>query len=182
MIIAVEGINGSGKTSLLKSLNCRLANHNPVLIHHPNKDSSEGEKAINLIAENSNLTGGLWALEDINRSYQIAKQNPRNCYLWSRCQMSTLVYNGKYSRDFTSLKNKIYRDKSYPDCLIYLDIPPKICWERVISRNRPKDIDLTLEKLKEDYLRYEKIKEIFKSLHADKKIEYYFEYKPMVSR
>jgi thymidylate kinase len=177
MIIAVEGINGSGKTSLLNNLIYKLANNNPILIHHPNENHFEGAKAIELIQEQHHLTGGLWALEDINRSYHIAKQNSQICYLWSRCQMSTLVYNGKHPRDFTALKNKIYRDRSYPDCLIYLNVPPEICWERIISRNRRKDADLTFEKLKEDYSRYEKIKEIFKSLHADKKIKYYYESK-----
>ena len=176
MIIAVEGINGSGKTTLINNLKKDLRSCNSVLIHHPNPDSFEGEKARELIEDKNNLDGGLWALEDINQSYQLAKKNPSHCYIWSRCQMSTLVYNGKASRDFTALKRKIYRDKSYPDCLIYLNIPPENCWERVISRNRSRDSDLTLEKLREDYSRYEQIKELFKQLHAEKKIEYYFEY------
>ena len=177
MIIAVEGINGSGKTTLINKLKQTLKNQNPIITHHPNQCSFEGEKALDYFAENKNLEGGLWALEDINRSYAIAIQDPRTCHIWSRCQMSTLVYNGKFHRDFTGLKNKILRDKSYPDCLIYLDIPPEICWERVVSRNRSRDIGLTLEKLKIDYFRYQEIKKIFKTLHHENKIEYYFEYK-----
>ena len=177
MIIAVEGINGSGKTTLIKKLKHTLNNCNPITIHHPNNNSFEGEKALDYFGENNNLEGGLWALEDINRSYAIARQHPKNCYIWSRCQMSALVYNGNFHRDFTALKNKIFRDRSYPDCLIYLDIPPENCWERVINRNRAKDIDLTLEKLKKDYFRYQEIKKIFKTLHQENKIEYYFEYK-----
>jgi thymidylate kinase len=177
MIIAVEGINGSGKTTLIKKLKHTLNNCNPITIHHPNNNSFEGEKALDYFGENNNLEGGLWALEDINRSYAIARQHPKNCYIWSRCQMSALVYNGNFHRDFTALKNKIFRDRSYPDCLIYLDIPPETCWERVINRNRAKDIDLTLEKLKKDYFRYQEIKKIFKTLHQENKIEYYFEYK-----
>ena len=177
MIIAVEGINGSGKTTLIKKLEHTFNNQNPIVCHHPNSCSFEGEKALDCFGENKNLEGGLWALEDINRSYAIAKQYPENCHIWSRCQMSTLVYNGKFHRDFTALKNKIVRDKSYPDCLIYLDIPPGICWERVITRNRAKDINLTLEKLKKDYSRYQEIKKIFKALHQENKIKYYFEYK-----
>ena len=177
MIIAVEGINGSGKTTLINKLKQTLKKQNPMITHHPNKCSFEGEKALDYFAENKNLEGGLWALEDINHSYAIAKQYPNNHHIWSRCQMSTLVYNGKFHRDFTALKNKIFRDKSYPDCLIYLDIPPEICWERVVSRNRARDIDLTLEKLKIDYFRYQEIKKIFKTLHQENKIEYYFECK-----
>ena len=177
MIIAVEGINGSGKTTLIKKLKHTLNNCNPITIHHPNNNSFEGEKALNYFGENNNLEGGLWALEDINRSYAIAMQHPKNCYIWSRCQMSALVYNGNFHRDFTALKNKIFRDRSYPDCLIYLDIPPETCWERVMNRNRAKDIDLTLEKLKKDYFRYQEIKKIFKTLHDENKIAYYFEYK-----
>lgn len=177
MIIAVEGINGSGKTTLIKKLKHTLNNCNPITIHHPNNNSFEGEKALDYFGENNNLEGGLWALEDINRSYAIARQHPKNCYIWSRCQMSALVYNGNFHRDFTALKNKIFRDRSYPDCLIYLDIPPETCWERVMNRNRAKDIDLTLEKLKKDYFRYQEIKKIFKTLHQENKIEYYFEYK-----
>jgi thymidylate kinase len=177
MIIAVEGINGSGKTTLIKKLKHTLNNCNPITIHHPNNNSFEGEKALDYFGENNNLEGGLWALEDINRSYAIARQHPKNCYIWSRCQMSALVYNGNFHRDFTALKNKIFRDRSYPDCLIYLDIPPETCWERVVNRNRAKDIDLTLEKLKKDYFRYQEIKKIFKTLHDENKIEYYFEYK-----
>lgn len=177
MIIAVEGINGSGKTTLIKKLKHTLNNCNPITIHHPNNNSFEGEKALDYFGENNNLEGGLWALEDINRSYAIARQHPKNCYIWSRCQMSTLVYNGNFHRDFTALKNKIFRDESYPDCLIYLDIPPETCWERVMNRNRAKDIDLTLEKLKKDYFWYQEIKKIFKTLHDENKIAYYFEYK-----
>ena len=177
MIIAVEGINGSGKTTLIKKLEQTLNNQNPIVTHHPNNDSFEGEKALDCFAENNSLLGGIWALEDINRSYAIARQHPRNYYIWSRCQMSALVYNGVFHKDFTALKNKIFRDKSYPDCLIYLDIPPETCWKRVIARNRPKDIDLTLEKLKQDYLRYQEIKKIFITLHQENKIKYYFEYK-----
>jgi thymidylate kinase len=177
MIIAVEGINGSGKTTLIKKLKHTLNNCNPITIHHPNNNSFEGEKALDYFGENNNLEGGLWALEDINRSYAIARQHPKNCYIWSRCQMSALVYNGSFHRDFTALKNKIFRDRSYPDCLIYLDIPPETCWERVMNRNRAKDIDLTLEKLKKDYFRYQEIKKIFKTLHDENKIAYYFEYK-----
>lgn len=177
MIIAVEGINGSGKTTLIKKLKHTLNNCNPITIHHPNNNSFEGEKALDYFGQNNNLEGGLWALEDINRSYAIARQHPKNCYIWSRCQMSALVYNGNFHRDFTALKNKIFRDRSYPDCLIYLDIPPETCWERVMNRNRAKDIDLTLEKLKKDYFRYQEIKKIFKTLHDENKIAYYFEYK-----
>ena len=177
MIIAVEGINGSGKTTLIKKLKHTLNNCNPITIHHPNNNSFEGEKALDYFGENNNLEGGLWALEDINRSYAIARQHPKNCYIWSRCQMSALVYNGNFHRDFTALKNKIFRDRSYPDCLIYLDIPPETCWERVMNRNRAKDIDLTLEKLKKDYFRYQEIKKIFKTLYDENKIAYYFEYK-----
>jgi thymidylate kinase len=176
MIIAIEGISGSGKTTLIKKLKYHLKDYDPISVHHPNSDSFEGEKALAFFDSNNNLDGGLWALEDINHSYAIARQSPRNCYIWSRCQMSTLVYNGKSPRDFTALRNKILRDKSYPDCLIYLDIPPETCWERVISRNRASDIDLTLDKLKEDSARYREIKTIFKSLHQEKKISYYFEY------
>jgi dTMP kinase len=177
MIIAVEGINGSGKTTLINKLKQTLKSQNPIITHHPNNYSFEGEKALDSFAENNNLLGGLWALEDINRSYAIARQNPKNCYIWSRCQMSALVYNGKFHKDFTALKNKIFRDKSYPDCLIYLDIPLETCWERVITRNRTRDVDLTLEKLKQDYFRYQEIKNIFKTLHQENKIKYYFEYK-----
>jgi thymidylate kinase len=177
MIIAVEGINGSGKTTLINKLKQTFKSQNPITTHHPNNCSFEGEKALDYFAENKNLEGGLWALEDINRSYAIAKQHPENLHIWSRCQMSTLVYNCKFHRDFTALKNKILRDKSYPTCLIYLDIPPDICWERVVSRNRSRDMDLTLEKLKIDYFRYQEIKKIFKTLHDENKIEYYFEYK-----
>ena len=177
MIIAVEGISGSGKTTLLKKLKHNLSKYNPIITHHPNDDSFEGEKALSFFAENNNLEGGLWALEDINKSYAIARNNPGTCYLWSRCQMSTLVYNGVNFRDFKALKHKIYRDNSYPDCLIYIDVPPEICWERVICRNRFKDINLTLDKLKTDYSRYQEIKKIFKTFHEEKKIQYYFECK-----
>jgi thymidylate kinase len=170
MIIAIEGISGSGKTTLINALIEKFGEHKKIVsIHHPNKESGEGDKAIDLIKQGDHLNGGLAALEDIKESFLLAKQNPDTIYLWSRCQLSTLVYNGRDYSTRNILLDKIDEDKCFPDYLYYIEANPKICHQRIIARNRNDGVKYSAKSLATDANYYRSNKPTF-----EKRISNYF--------
>ena len=161
MIIAIEGVSGSGKTTLINNLIAKFEDKRIIPVHHPKKGSLAGASAINLIKEGKHLEGGLLALQDIKESYNTARINKESIYLWSRCQLSTVVYNGRNMDDQKILLSAIQKDKCYPDYLFYLDIPAYVCWKHTALRNRSKDLSYSVESLQTDINYYRQNKSFF---------------------
>jgi thymidylate kinase len=163
MIIALEGISGSGKTTLINNLIAKHKDKKIIAVHHPKKESLVGASAIGLIAKGLHLEGGLLALQDIKDSFNTAKKNPENIYLWSRCQLSTLVYNAQNLADRKILISAIEKDSCYPDYLFCLNVPTQVCYQRVVTRHREGDGYHELDLLRKKTLEYEKNKSYFEN-------------------
>ena len=135
MIICLEGINGCGKSTLGKLLASELSG---TYAEHPNTQNYFGMEARRLIKvdPNAHYAIALSSIDDLTASYAECIKHPSKFYIWSRCQLSTMVYNLPYLEQRAQVIIKSRIDLlPVPDLLIYLDTPINLCYQRLCDRS-----------------------------------------------
>lgn len=140
LTIAIEGIDGSGKDTLIKYLGENLNSLN--LEYKPNifsqcTDSLLGRRIRSKIKQQDSddfMLSAAFMCEMISTSKQLIKlASCRTITILNRWIYSTLAYGctNEEMDYFINIKHSIY----IPDIVIYLDVPINIAIERICKRN-----------------------------------------------
>ncbi len=161
MLIAIEGIDGSGKTTVAEFLKNRLMEigYEVILLKEPT-DSPWGRKI------KESYSSRLSPEEELelflkDREYD-AKENiipaleKGMVVIMDRYYYSTIAYQGALGFDTEELRDRNEKIAPKPDLLIVLDLPPEKALKRVKKRGEPNEFE------KSEYLR--KVREIFLSI------------------
>ncbi len=161
MLIAIEGIDGSGKTTVAEFLKNRLIEigYEVILLKEPT-DSPWGRKI------KESYSSRLSPEEELelflkDREYD-AKENiipaleKGMVVIMDRYYYSTIAYQGALGFDTEELRDRNEKIAPKPDLLIVLDLPPEKALKRVKKRGEPNEFE------KSEYLR--KVREIFLSI------------------
>ncbi len=162
MFVDIEGIDGAGKTTVIKGLveKLRSNNINFITLSEPT-DSEIGKFIRSFLSDKERkidpLTLQLLFIAD--RSYDVENNikpslNENKVVIIDRYSPSTIAYGSAsgISMDLLINLNSIF---PLPDKIIYLDIDPKKAMERIDNSERFHNLEL-LEKVRESY------KELFK--------------------
>ncbi len=159
MLIAIEGIDGSGKTTVAKFLKNELEklSYSVVLLKEPT-DSKWGKKIresfISRLKPEEELELFLKDREyDVKENIIPALKNGK-IVVMDRYYLSTIAYQGALGFNPVELKEMNEKIAPKPDLAFVLDIPPEKAIQRVEGRgDKPNDFE-RLEYLK-------KVREIF---------------------
>jgi dTMP kinase len=165
MLIAFEGIDGSGKTSITRYLKKELQKmgYDVVLFKEPT-NSEWGirlKKSAHLEPEEELELFIRDRIYDVERNIIPALKQGK-IVLMDRYYYSTIAYQGALGLDINEIKQKNEEIAPKPDLIIYMDIAPEKAIKRVTRRGKPdrfEDIG---------YLR--RVREIFLSLNDDMEI------------
>lgn len=161
MLIAIEGIDGAGKTTIARFLRDELQKmgYDVVLLKEPT-DSEWGRKI------KESLNNRLSAEEELelfilDRKYDVEKNilpalKSGKIVIMDRYYYSNIAYQAARGIDAEKIRRMNEEIAPKPDLVILLDAPPELCLERVKKRGMPNEF----EKL--SYLR--KVREVFRSL------------------
>ena len=151
LFIAIEGLDGSGKTALANDLgahfSCRLE-FEPT----NGKIGSLIRSALQDLPYNTHAFALLFALDRERHSKKIKKALEYTNIICDRYLLSSLAYQG-----LEIPKEEILRINSgilFPDITIFLDAPPELCLERIEASGKKKDAFenlVFLKKLKNSY-------------------------------
>lgn len=165
MFIVIEGIDGSGKTTLSESIT-RILN-------------SSGKKAVRF-SEPTSYETGVFIRKFLSGEIQLSKKEQIDAFLLDRVesvsrnilpslQSGIIVILDRYyystaayqaSSNFppeSILQLNIDKNFPKPDILFFLDISPNLALERLSIRGKKKEIFETLENLEKIYLNFKKI-------------------------
>ncbi len=161
MLIAIEGIDGTGKTTVAKFLRDELEKmgYRAVLLREP----TNSEWGIKI---KKSMNARLSADEELklfilDRKYNVEKNilpalRSGKIVIMDRYYYSTIAYQGARGIDIEEIK-RMNDFAPEPDVVILLDAPPDLCIERIKKRGERN----SFERL--SYLK--KVREIFKSLN-----------------
>lgn len=165
MIITVEGNIGSGKSTLLKNLE-NINHENLVFVPEPVSewlDIKSGDKnALELFYENQK-ENSFWFqvlayITRLRNLLTIIENNPNKIII---CERS--IYTDKYVfakmlyevGNISEIEWKTYsywfdtfKDKTKLDLILYVNTEPDECYNRIIKRSRPEEVD----KISKEYL------------------------------
>jgi len=145
VLIAIEGIDGAGKTTQSLTLSDRLSKKGyPVVRLHEPTDGVWGEK-IRLLAKNGRHHVNAEEemeyfyedrLEDVAENINPALKK-KNIVIMDRYYFSSVAYQGARDLDPNYVEKKNEGIAPEPDLLIILDLPPEVALKRIREkRNR----------------------------------------------
>jgi deoxyadenosine/deoxycytidine kinase len=165
MIITVEGNIGSGKSTLLKNLE-NFKNENIVFVPEPVSEwlniKSGDKNALELFYENQK-ENSFWfqVLAYITRLRNLLNIIENNPYKIIICERS--IYTDKYvfakmlheAGNISDIEWQTYsywfdtfKNKTKLDLILYVNTLPDECYNRIIKRSRPEEVD----KISKEYL------------------------------
>lgn len=146
MFIVFEGLDGSGKSTLIKSFINELKKHNVGHCFTKDPGGTEvGDKIRDLILDKSLEPEGLTELllYQASRAELVKKVilpclKDKKWVISDRFYPSTLSFQG-YARGIDVAKinwlNKLVTDKCKPDYVVWVDTPVEVCQERLMKRD-----------------------------------------------
>jgi len=141
MLIAFEGIDGSGKTTLAR----KFADMKEFLFTKEPTFSSEEADELNIKHSNKADSEIEFLFDRVNHQKLIKKSEDIVCdrYLWTG-----MAYCRVFNSEMYSFIRKVYTHSFFrrPDCYVFIDTPPKICSQRGKIQDLP-----TLEKIRKAY-------------------------------
>lgn len=160
MLIAIEGIDGSGKTSLARYLEKKLKEigFDTILLKEPTK-SEYGKK----IMKSDNLSPEEeLELFILDRKYDVENNilpalRDGKLVIMDRYYYSTMAYQGALGLSVEEIRKKNEEIAPKPDLVIFLDIDPEKAVRRVSRRGKPDRFE------NPDYLK--RVREIFLSIN-----------------
>jgi deoxyadenosine/deoxycytidine kinase len=159
MIISIDGNIGSGKSTLINALRDRM----PSWAYRPEPISSWGS-LLDRFYENPsrwafafNLRVLMCFLDPmVDFSHVVFERSP----MATRYVFVQIAYNsGHISRTDFELFKSVYDLVAWnPDVIFYLDVPVETCLQRVQSRGRPCEFDMTEDKLGRIHFQYQQMR------------------------
>lgn len=183
LLVSFEGIDGSGKTSLIRKLSRKMSNSFTTKAPRGTKLGLKIWKLINDSVKNKDLITDSWTqcfllMAAHNEHIQtVIKPNLKKgkLVLTDRYVDSSFVYQGTYGGLDIELIQKIFQivDTPFPDLTFILDIEPIKAQMRLVKRKEINNWDnLKLDshrKIREGYLSLEKrFPERIKIINADR--------------
>ena len=192
MFIVVDGIDGSGKTEIIKLLHNYLFTRQKktrILTTREPTDGFYGMKIRKILREEKNPRENSAKLIELflkDRKEHLEKtiepflrysnEHELNIVLCDRYYHSTIAFQGAQGLD---IKKLIEKNKSFlkPDIAFILDVEPSIALERIEYREKEKFEQINfLKKVRENFLRLPKLlNENIKIIDASKNIKDVFE-------
>lgn len=178
LFIAVEGIDGSGKSTQMKLLaeRLRLAGHKVHATFEPTdgyigviiRDILKGKRR----ADNRTIAGLFLAdrLDHLlNEEYGLVKKLGEGYAVISdRYYFSSYAYHAVHmDMDWVVAANKMCAQILRPSVNIFIDVPPEVCMKRISANREHTELYETLENLKSVRAKY---MEAFEKLKAEEKI------------
>ena len=159
--IILEGIDGSGKSSLAKS----LANQGDSVFFEPTKSTAAGLEIRSILSSEPEITveinrmllklfriDRLWNLEN-----QVKPGLKNGRVVLDRYFFSTAAYQGLDQEHCLNIVEEYLNDKEVlqPDLVLYLDVSVEQSLSRLSTRNTTQDVyekKENLEKIKKNYM------------------------------
>ncbi|AGK60261.1 thymidylate kinase [Archaeoglobus sulfaticallidus PM70-1] len=164
MLIAIEGIDGSGKTSLARFLVEKLKElgYDAILLKEPT-DSKWGKKIKESYKSRLSPEEEL-RLFLLDREYDVKNNiipalESGKIVIMDRYYFSTIAYQGALGFDPDELKRMNEEIAPKPDLLIILDLNPEKALERIKNRDEPNEFE------RKEYL--SRVREIFLSIEDE---------------
>jgi len=161
MLIAIEGIDGIGKTTVARFLRDELERigYSTVLLKEPT-NSKWGRKIRTCMSNRLSAEEEL-KLFILDRRYDVEKNivpalRSGKIVIMDRYYYSNIAYQAARGIDVEEIRKMNEEIAPKPDLVILLDAPPELCVERIRRRGKPN----SFEKL--SYLK--KVREIFRGL------------------
>lgn len=151
VIIAVEGIDGSGKTTFCAALAERLG---IGILKFPNKETASGRKLYSMLADGSARAEPMLfqALQAVNR-YEVAGELQGESLILDRYWLSSVAYGAAagLDRDWLVQINELLPQ---PTMWVYLDLDPAESFRRRPERRDSFEGDLSFtRRAAHEYLR-----------------------------
>ncbi|MDA3901046.1 MAG: dTMP kinase [Spirochaetes bacterium] len=167
LFVLFEGIDGSGKTTIIDSVNTLLSKEAlPVTVLREPTSGRHGQKLRTLLAEKTEPDRALLLdlfitdrLEDVTLNIKPALEK-KQIILMDRYYYSTAAYQGRTvidARKIVEQNQKLAVPE--PDMIFFLDITPETAFKRVTERRSSKDIEC-FEKIE----RMQHIDEIYRAI------------------
>lgn len=159
--IVLEGLDGSGKSSLAKA----LANQGDSVFFEPTRSTAEGLEIRGILSSEPEITveinrtllklfriDRLWNLEN-----QIKPGLKNGRVVLDRYFFSTAAYQGLDQEHCLNIVEEYLNDKEVlqPDLVLYLDVSVEQSLSRLSTRNTTRDVyekKENLEKIKKNYM------------------------------
>ena len=151
LFIVIEGLDGSGKTSIARQLHATLSKTHPnnvALTFEPHDPSAAGLYIRNALTKRIRATPLALALAfALNRADHndriinafLSAGNGRRILISDRYRLSSLVYQSTGGLSMEAIYHLNHRVRP-PDLTIFLNVSPRNCYARL--RNRPSDREL----------------------------------------
>lgn len=167
--IVFEGIDGSGKSSLMRSLAKRLEREGrKVICTAEPSHSAVGKFLRSVLAgelkKSEDEMAALFALDRIYHNTEISEYLCRGYdVICDRYYYSSLAYQGSETDIETVKRFNLDRPEiRTPDICIYVDVEPEVSLKRILTRNEPIEIYETKEKLERVRRRFFEVFEMLK--------------------
>ena len=192
MFIVVDGIDGCGKSEIIKSLHNYLFSKNKkyrILTTREPTNGKYGKRIRDMLRKEKNPKSSSKKLmelfikdrEDhlkntIEPFLKISNKNELNVVLCDRYYYSTIAFQGAQGLDMKDLiaKNKKFRK---PDIAFILDVEPFVALERIAYRKKEKFEQLEfMKKIRENFLKLPNLlKDTIKIIDASKTLKEVFD-------
>ncbi len=163
LLIAVEGLDGAGKSSLLQSLAQKLRTQGFKVVTTREPTTGEwGQKIREHLASGSKISPQAMAelflrdRRDHAREFLIPRLEEKAILLCDRYYLSTMAYQGACGLEIETLKRQNETWAPVPDFVLYLDVPVDLALKRLEGRPfyKPEIFETKdfLTKVQETYL------------------------------
>ncbi len=178
MIIAIEGIDGAGKTTLAKKLKEWLENLGKEVIIIKEPGESEWGKKVKRGAKSVDEELYLFIKDrEINVKEKIIPSLKKGkIVIMDRYYYSNMAYQGAKGIDIDVIRNMNETIAPKPDIVILLDCDPEICIDRVKKRGKTSRFEEVnyLRKVRDKFLEIAKKDKKVKIVNAEKSIDEVF--------
>lgn len=160
MFIAIEGIDGSGKTTLASNLALLFQAEtgvSPVLTREPYDPEKRIRKALASVQYPANRLAIMFAADRVRHLEEVVEPALADhaTVICDRYILSTMAYQSAYLDE--GYVRQLVQDMPLPDITVVLDIDPEVSVSRLIARGMPleryeRSLD-TQKRIRANYLR-----------------------------
>ena len=180
--IVFEGLDGCGKTTQLKMLSERLSDHPHIRTREPSdgaigrliRESVSGGAQVGPLAFNSETLALLFAADRVKHISDEVMPALRSgkTVLCDRYYYSNIAYQSDGADTRRLFQYNAYAMKTAkPDLVLFIDIPPEECFQRLTVRRAEEKENLTIfENIEKLRLARERYMEIFGELRETENI------------
>lgn len=165
LFIVIEGLDGSGKTSVSRAVTEFLNQRRPNSVKNtfePHDDSCGGLVIRDILTKkitsfDPNFLPLAFATNRLDHCTRVIKPwlsiSEYNIVLCDRFYLSSLVYQSDENRPFEKVMD-LNQHALQPDVIFFINVDAKTCYERMKIRNQPPELfEQNLDETRQKYLR-----------------------------